>query len=174
MTFASQGRPKPDEAPPWSFRYIDLIREEDLFAVLKRQNEECRYLFSSFNEERSLHRYAPGKWTIRDIVGHVSDAERTFAYRALWFARGFNDALPDFDQEIAAQAAEPERLSWKDIVDEFDRVRLSTISLFANMPLAGWRREGIASGHRFTVRALAYLIPGHAAHHLNVLRDKYR
>jgi hypothetical protein len=173
MNLANVSRPQTDEAPSWSLEYIRLIDDSDILDVLRRQREECKAYFAAISEERSLYCYAPGKWTIRDILNHVSDAERTFAYRAFWFARGFKDALPDFDQDIAAPAAEASRVRWNDLVEEFDRVRLSSISLLENMPEAGWRREGIASGHRITVRAIAYLIPGHVAHHMNVLREKY-
>jgi hypothetical protein len=173
MTIREIPRPQPNDAPSWSFAYIRLINDTDILGVLQRQREICKTYFASIGEERSLYSYAPGKWTIRDVLNHVNDAERTFAYRAFWFARGFNDALPDFDQDIAVPGAEANRIGWKDLVEEFDHLRQSSISLFANMPEAGWNRAGVASGHHITVPAIAYLIPGHVAHHLNVLREKY-
>ena len=92
---------------------------------------------------------------------------------ALWFARGLESPLPSYDQNVAASGAEADRVSWAAHVEEFQRVRLSTISLFRNMPSSASARNGIASDNRFTVRALAYIIPGHFAHHVSVLREKY-
>jgi hypothetical protein len=167
------GRPRNDEGNAANFRYINLVAGDDVLSVLRSQREEALALFSSVTEEKSLHRYAPGKWSIREVLNHINDTERTFAFRAFWFARGFKHPLPDFDQDVAAPAAEADRVSWAAHTEEFDRVRLSTISLFENMPPAGWLRKGIASDSAITVRALAYLIAGHLAHHMNVLRNQY-
>ena len=117
--------------------------------------------------------YAPDKWSIRQVLNHVTDTERAFTFRALWFARGLESPLPSYDQNVAASGAEADRVSWAAHVEEFQRVRLSTISLFRNMPSSASARNGIASDNRFTVRALAYIIPGHFAHHVSVLREKY-
>src|SRR5438128_1721316 len=125
------------------------------------------------SEKKSLHRYAPDKWSIRQVLNHVTDTERAFTFRALWFARGLESPLPSYDQNVAASGAEADRVSWAAHVEEFQRVRLSTISLFRNMPSSASARNGIASDNRFTVRALAYIIPGHFAHHVSVLREKY-
>ena len=97
----------------------------------------------------------------------------SFGFRALWFARGLESPLPSYDQNVAASSAEADRVSWAAHVGEFRRVRLSTISLFRNMPSQAWARSGIASDNHFTVRALAYIIPGHFAHHVSVLRERY-
>jgi len=102
-----------------------------------------------------------------------TDTERAFAYRMLWFARGFETPLESYDQNLAAAGAEADRTSWAAHVEEFRRVRLATISLFRNMPAEGWTRGGIASGNRVTVRALAYIVPGHFAHHVAVVRERY-
>jgi hypothetical protein len=107
------------------------------------------------------------------VLNHVTDTERAFAFRALSFARGLESPLPSYDQNIAASGAEADQVSWAAHVEEFRRVRLSTISLFRNMPSQAWARSGIASDNRFTVRALAYIIPGHFAHHVSVLRERY-
>ena len=107
------------------------------------------------------------------MLNHVTDTERAFAFRALWFARGFESPLPSYDQNVAASGAEADLVSWAAHVEEFRRVRLSTISLFRNMPSPAWTRSGIASDNRFTVRALPYIIPGHFAHHVSVLRERY-
>jgi hypothetical protein len=166
-------RPEESEYAPYFARYIKLVADDDPLSVLLRQREECAALFSGISDERSLYRHAEGKWTIRAVVTHMSDTERTFSYRALWFARGLSGPLPSIEQDTAADSAEADRLPWKAVAQEFDRVRLASISLFENFPDAAWDRQGIASGNAITVRALAFLVVGHVAHHLGVLRSKY-
>ena len=107
------------------------------------------------------------------MLNHVTDTERAFAFRALWFARGFDTPLASYDQNVSAAGAEADQVFWAAHVEEFRRVRLATLSLFRNMPAEGWTRSGIASDNRFTVRALAYIIAGHFAHHVGVVRERY-
>jgi hypothetical protein len=164
-------RPAADEAASYYFTYINQITGDDPLAALEGQLNEP--LLSSTSEKKSLYRYAPGKWSIRQLLNHVTDTERAFAFRALWFARGFDTPLPSYDQNVAAAGALADQVSWAAHVEEFRQVRLSTISLFRNMPAQGWARSGIASDNRFTVRALAYIIPGHFAHHVGVVRERY-
>jgi hypothetical protein len=106
-------------------------------------------------------------------VNHINDSERIFLLRALWFARGFKSALPDYDQNICVPAARADNISWASHIGEFRAVRLATISFFKNMPEEGWGRTGIASGNSFTVRALAYILAGHVDHHNAILRERY-
>lgn len=167
------GRPAQTEAAPYYFTYINQVDSEDAIAVMERQLSESAALFSGISEERSLYRYAAGKWSIRQVLNHVTDTERSFAFRALWFARGFSDPLPGYEQDIAAAGAEADGVAWAAHVDEFRRVRLATLSLFRNMPEAAWSRTGIASNNRFSVRAMAFITAGHAAHHFRILREKY-
>jgi DinB superfamily len=167
------GRPQAFEAAPYYFTYINQVAGNDAVVSLESQLEESLAFFSQICEEKSLYRYAPGKWSMRQVLNHVTDTERAFAFRALWFARGFETPLPSYDQNIAASGAEADRSCWADHVEEFRRVRLSTISLFRNLPSDAWMRSGIASENRFTVRALAYIIAGHLTHHIAGLRQKY-
>jgi hypothetical protein len=167
------GRPQADEAAPYYFTYINRVTSDDAAGVIGSQLDESLAFLSTISEEQSLHRYAPGKWSIRQALNHVTDTERSFAFRAFWFARGFDSPLPDYDQNVAASGAEADGVPWVAHVEEFRRVRLSTISLVANMPPQAWGRSGIASGNRFTVRALAYIIAGHLTHHLTILRERY-
>jgi hypothetical protein len=141
--------------------------------VMEEQLPEALKFFAGITEKASLHRYAPDKWSIREVLNHITDTERAFAFRALWFARGFESPLPGYDQNIGAKGAEADRISWLDHVEEFRVARLSTICLFKNLPQAAWSRRGIADGKSFTVRALAFIITGHVAHHLAILRDRY-
>lgn len=164
-------RPQPTEAAPYYFTYIDQVHGDD--PALEAQLDESLALLSTITEEKSLHRYAPDKWSIREVLNHLTDTERAFAFRVLWFARGFDAPLPGYDQDIAAAAAGAHAISWASHVEEFRRVRLATISLFANMPADAWSRSGIASGNPFTVRALAFIIAGHVAHHLKIVRERY-
>jgi uncharacterized damage-inducible protein DinB len=167
------GRPESNEAAPYYFTYINQVKGDDPAGTMESQLEAALSFFAGISEEKSLYRYAPEKWSIRQVLNHVSDTERSFAFRVLWFARGFETPLPGYDQNVAAAGAEADRVAWADHVEEFRLVRLSTISLFRNMPPEAWLRRGIASEKPFTVRALAFLTAGHVTHHLAILRERY-
>jgi DinB superfamily len=167
------GRPETNEAAPYYFTYINQVSGDDAVRAIESQLEESLKLFAGISEEKSLYRYAPEKWSIREVLNHVSDTERAFAFRALWFARGFATPLPSYDQNTAVPGAQADKISWAAHVEEFRRVRLSTISLFSNMPSEAWMRTGIASDNRFTVRALGFIIAGHVTHHIAGLRERY-
>jgi hypothetical protein len=167
------GIPERDEAAPYYYVYIDRISSPDVISVLEKQLAEAGTLLGGISEERSLHRYAPGKWSIRQLWSHVNDAERVFVCRALWFARGFEGALPSFDQEIGVGAAGGDEIPWARHIEEFGDIRRATLSLFRNLPAAAWSRRGTASGNSVSVRALAYIVAGHAAHHMTILRERY-
>lgn len=170
---AAKGRPDKTEAAAYYFTYIDKVPGEDILPVFSEQLETAGGLLASIDEEKSLFRYAAGKWSIREMLNHVNDAERLFAMRALWFARGYETPLASFDQETAVAHANADAVSWAAQVEEFRRGRLATISLFENLPAEAWMRAGIASDNRVTVRALAYIIAGHVEHHLRILRERY-
>jgi hypothetical protein len=167
------GVPERSEAAPYYFGYIDRIKSGDVVGVLERQLGETLPQLKAISEERSLTRYEPGKWSIRELLGHVNDAERVFLYRALWFARGFDTPLPSFDEKTSVVAAQADRVSWTDHVEEFRAVRDASVAFFRNLPPEGWKRGGTASGNPVTTRALAYIIAGHLDHHLAVLRERY-
>lgn len=167
------GRPETSETDPYYFTYIRQVAGGNILEVLERQRTDAASFFSALTEETSLFRYSPEKWSLRQALNHVTDTERAFAFRALWFARGFETPLPGYDQNIAASGAEADRTPWAAHIEEFQQVRLSTLSLFRNMPPEAWLRGGIASGKPFTVRALAFIIAGHTTHHIRVLRDRY-
>lgn len=166
-------RPQSTEAASYYFAYIDLVTSDEIVPAIKSQLDETLAFLQGISEEQSLQSYAPGKWTIREVLNHVNDGERAFLGRAFWFARGFQDALPSFDQEVAVQEARANDTPWSELVDEFRNVRLSSISFFNNLPDEAWSRTGTASDNPFTVRALAYIIAGHVTHHTNVLRERY-
>ena len=166
-------RPQTTEAAPYYFKYIDLITSDEIVPAMESQMDETVQFLQGITEEQSRHSYEPGKWTIREVLNHVNDGERVFLYRAFWFARGYQDALPSFDQDQAVVTAQANNTSWADLVEEFRNVRLSTISFFKSLPDEAWGRTGVASDNPVSVRALAYIIAGHVAHHQRVLREKY-
>jgi hypothetical protein len=167
------GRPEPSEAAPYYFAYINRVTGQDVIGTLTSQLDEMLALCAGISEHQSLHRYADNKWSIRQVLNHISDAERLFAFRALWFARGFETALPSFEQETAVRAADADGISWAAHVEEFRCVRMASLSLFENMPSDAWMHAGIASDNRFTVRSLAYITAGHLTHHVALLRERY-
>lgn len=167
------GRPDATEAAPYYFTYIDQVEGDDPLRTLEHQLDESDALFSSISEERSLHRYAPDKWSVRQVLNHVTDTERSFNFRGLWFARGFDLHLPSYDQEIAAAGAEADRIPWAAHVEEFRAVRLGSILLYRHLPPEAWMRRGVASGNPFTVRAMAFITAGHFAHHRRILEERY-
>ena len=166
-------RPQPGEAAPYYSRYIDLVASGDIVSALETQLEETRAFLATISEEKSLYRYAPDKWTLRELLNHVNDGERVFAFRAFWFARGSADALPGFEQDDFVKSAAANDIDWADHVAEFERLRLSTISFFRNLAPGAWAREGTASDNPFTVRALAYILAGHVNHHISVIKQRY-
>jgi uncharacterized damage-inducible protein DinB len=171
---ATMTRPDRTEAAEYYFRYIDRVSDDtDIIRTLEDQLPATLELFRGISDEQSLHRYAPDKWSIREVVNHMSDTERLFVFRALWFGRGFDSPLPSFEQEIAKAAARAEERPWEAHIEEFGAVRAATIHFFRNLPHDAWERRGIASGNPFSVRALAYLAAGHVIHHVSILRERY-
>ena len=166
--------PDRTEAAEYYFRYIEQApRGGDIRAILEQQLTETMSVLKGISDERSLHRYAPDKWSIREVVSHLSDTERLFTFRAMWFARGFDSPLPSFDQEVAIAHAKVDSCAWKSLIDEFDVIRRSTSAFFRALPDDAWDRRGVASDRTFSVRALAYIAAGHTAHHVRILREKY-
>jgi hypothetical protein len=167
------GIPERTEAAEYYYKYIDRVASGNILNVLENQLDETTAFLRVISEEKSLYRYAPDKWSIRETWSHVNDAERVLTSRALWFARGLDSPLPSFEQEIAARAACADTISWARHIDEFRLIRMASVSLFQNLPLEAWKRTGTASGYPFTVRSLAYIVAGHTAHHLAILRERY-
>lgn len=166
-------RPQLNEAASYYFKYIDLVPSDDIVAAMKLQLDGTVQFLKGISEEKSMGTYETGKWTIRQLWNHVNDGERLFAFRAFWFARGFHDALPSFEQDLAVQAARADETPWNQLIDEFKSLRSATISLFETLPAEAWTRSGVASDSPVSVRALAYIIAGHVAHHTQVLKEKY-
>ncbi|HUF66709.1 MAG TPA: DinB family protein [Gemmatimonadaceae bacterium] len=166
-------RPERSEAADYYFTYIDQVQTGDIREILDAQLPETVALLRTVTEEQSLFRYAPGKWSVREVLSHINDAERLFAFRALWFARGLDTSLPSFDQNVAISNAGADARSWSSHVDEFAAVRSATTTFFQGLTDDAWTRRGIASDNPFSVRALAYIAAGHVTHHARVLRERY-
>jgi hypothetical protein len=165
--------PDRSEAAEYYFNYIDKVTTPDVCAVLEAQLPETLALLESITEERSRHRYAPDKWSIREVLSHINDCERLFVFRAFWFARGFDTPLPSFDQNVAIEGSGADARSWKSHVEEFKSVRAATVMFFRDLPEDAWSRRGIASDNPFSVRALAFIAAGHATHHVAIVRERY-
>lgn len=167
-------RPQRGEIADYYFRYIDRVPQgADVLELLESQRKSAAALLGGIGEDQSRKRYAPDKWSMRQVLGHVTDTELLFLFRALWFARGFVDPLPSFDEKPSAQFQRADDVSWSSLVAAFDGVRAATIGFFRNLPPDAWSRSGIASGNPFTVRSLAFVIAGHLLHHEAVLRERY-
>jgi uncharacterized damage-inducible protein DinB len=166
-------RPNTDEYAPYYQKYIDRVAAGDVITLLARQIEDTAALLANVKEADAGRRYAPGKWSIREVVGHVSDAERVFAYRALRFARGDEAPLQSFDENTYAAAGGFDRRTLADVVAELRAVRQATLALLRSLDEAALARAGTASGNRVTVRALAHIIAGHEAHHVAILKERY-
>jgi hypothetical protein len=173
MTHPS-GRPAADEFGARYAGYVALIPAgEDIVALLARQREATLTRFGSVTEGRGAHRYAPGKWSVKEVVGHLSDTERIMAYRALRIARGDGTPLPGFDENAYVPLSGADAQPLAALVTEWGQVRQATVSLFRHLPAEAWTRRGTASGMPVSVRALAWMIAGHELHHLRTLAERY-
>jgi hypothetical protein len=166
-------RPGPDEYAPFFAGYVSLVPETDVLAVLAAQPSEIRRLAAAIPADRETFRYAPGKWSVREILGHVGDGERVFGYRAFCIGRGEQAALPGFDEnEYIANAAYDERTA-AGLAEDFALLRTANLAVLEHLAPERWSNVGVANGKRVSLRALAYIMAGHARHHLGILRDRY-
>lgn len=166
-------RPMPTEYFHEYERYISLVPDADIVDVLAEQIPALRTTLSSLPDDRAGFRYAPGKWTVRETVGHLIDGERVFGYRALWFARGDVQPLPGFEQDFFAAAARHDRYPIGELVDEFCALRESHVLMFRHLDAEAWQRHGTASDHSMSTRAAAFGMAGHVLYHAALLRDRY-
>lgn len=167
-------KPPEGEYPAYAHIYIDLLPDDGLILEHLEDNlRSTKKLVASIPKAHLLHRYAEGKWTIKEILGHIVDDERIYVYRALRFARNDSTELPGFKQDHYAQYSKANKREIADLLDEFSLVRQSTIAFFNGLDDAGLMRTGVADGHRASVRALAYHIAGHELRHMNIIRERY-
>jgi uncharacterized damage-inducible protein DinB len=166
-------RPGADEAAAFYQGYIAEVSGENVGEQLEHQLEELEQLFRTLDDTAALARYAPGKWSIKEVLGHLTDAERIFAYRLLRISRADTTPLPGFDEKAYVPAGFFDERPLSSLLKEFRAVRESSLALVEGLPLAAWSRTGQASGKAISTRALAYILVGHGAHHLGVLRERY-
>jgi hypothetical protein len=166
-------RPKAGEYNPYYDRYISLIPSGDIVATLATELPKTVALLSSHGESDGDLRYAPGKWSVKEALGHMIDTERVMAYRALRIARNDRTPIEGFEQDDYVLNGPYSALRLADLVDEFKAVRAATLSLFRNLRPEDWTRVGTANKNDVTVRALAYIIAGHELHHRHILEERY-
>lgn len=167
------GRPDPSEYAPYYEKYVSLVEGEDVLRALGDQIGQTLATLRGVSPEDSLARYAPGKWSLREVVGHLIDTERVFSYRALRFARNDRTRLPGFEGDDYVAAGQFDRRPWPELLDELEAVRRATIPMFRGLDGEAWLRRGVASDNEMSVRAFAYNIAGHELHHLQIVRTKY-
>ena len=166
-------RPDKNEHHQYYSTYIDKVPDGDILAILRAGIDETAALFRNRPASIADHRYAPGKWTVREVINHLVDSERTFGFRAFWFARKGAGELPSFDQEPFVAEARTGARSLESLLAEWRTVRASNLSLFETIDDAASTETGIASGYRFTVRAFPWIIAGHEIHHRKQLVERY-
>jgi len=166
-------RPQSGEYAPYYERYISLIEDNDILATLDRQRREMVLLLSGLSEEQGDFRYAPEKWSAKQVLGHVCDTERVFAYRALRISRGDATPMEGFEQDDYVKNGPFARHVIAEVIEDYIAVRRATISLLRSLEEAAWSRRGVANKNEVTVRALAFTIAGHEAHHRRILEEKY-
>jgi uncharacterized protein (TIGR03083 family) len=167
------GRPETDEIPPHFVAYIARVTENDPVAALAAQIDVTTALLRGVSDSDSLKRYAPGKWSVKEVVGHLADTERIMSYRALRVARGDETPLPGFDENAYVPPAKFDGRPLAELVADLRTVRAGTVALFRSFDADAWRRRGTASGKAISVRALGYMIPGHERHHVEILKTRY-
>ncbi len=166
-------RPAESEYAPYYQSYVAQVSEEEIVPVLRSQLDDLDLLLGKVAPERETYRYAEGKWSIREIAGHLIDGERVFGYRAFCIARGEPQNLPGFDQNDYMLTAPYDRIELKDLLAEFRLVRLANNAMLRTLDEDAWNRTGTANDNQVTVRALAFIMAGHVRHHMGVLRERY-
>jgi uncharacterized damage-inducible protein DinB len=166
-------RPEPDEYAPYYSRYISLVPESGILETLDAQRRQTMLLLCGRQESDGDFRYAPGKWTVKEVLGHVCDAERVFAYRALRISRGDRTPIEGFEQDDYVRNSPFPQRPFAELIEDYIAVRRATLILLRNLDEAAWSRRGTANGNEVSVRALAYMIAGHELHHRRILEEKY-
>jgi DinB family protein len=165
--------PETTEYLPYYQKYVSLVQGNDLVPALEKQLAGTLPLLRGISEEKSLDRYAPEKWSIKELLGHVTDGERIFSYRAMRFGRNDQKPLAGFEQDDYVAAAGSDARPWSELIDEFEHVRRASILLFRGFSVDAINRSGVASDANVSVRALGYIIAGHELHHMAILRERY-
>jgi hypothetical protein len=166
-------RPQEGEYAPYYITYIGKVPKGNILVLMERQIDSVKELFKNISEEKSLYRYAPDKWSIRQVLGHINDGEHIFPYRALRFSRNDKNNIEGFDQNEFIKESNFDDVALDNLLAEFIKVREANILMFKNFSEEMWTRSGIANNNKITVRAIPYIMYGHVFHHLNVIKEKY-
>ena len=166
-------RPQPDEYIGYFGRYVDLVPDGDIAALLESQGSATQKMLASIGEEKGGYRYAPDKWSIKEVIGHVTDAERVFAYRLLAIARGEKQSLPGFEEKDYVEGANFDALSLAELAQGLATTRSATLALIRSLGEEAWDHRGLANNNPISARALAWVTAGHERHHVNILRERY-
>ena len=166
-------RPQADEYVGYFSRYIDQVPDGDIVALLEAQGNATQKLLASIGEEKGGYRYAPGKWSIKQVIGHIGDAERVFAYRLLAVARGEKQSLPGFDEKEYVDGANFDSRSLAELAEGLAATRRATLALARSLDDEAWNRRGVANDNSISARAIAWVTAGHERHHVNILRERY-
>lgn len=166
-------RPDPSEYAPYFGRYISLVPDGAIVEILQHQTDEYAAIYRVISETKAAHRYAPDKWSIKQVLGHLCDAERMFAFRGLAASRAEKKMLPGFEQDDYVAAGSFDDRSWTDLVDEFASVRAASIALYRGMSDEMLTRRGHANNAEVSARACGFMIAGHERHHMNLLKERY-
>jgi uncharacterized damage-inducible protein DinB len=169
----TQKRPQSNDYAPYYGKYVMLVPEGDFLEILETQLRQMEQLLEPLTDAQADFRYAPGKWSIKDTLGHINDAERIFAYRILRIARGDHAPLPGFEQDDYVKVSNAASRKLSDLLEEFTAVRRASIALIRSLDDASWLRRGTASGNEVSVLAIAFIIAGHALHHRAIFEEKY-
>ena len=172
-TTAINARPQPGDYVPYYERYVSLVPDQDILATLEKQLTETDRLLSARAEDKGDLRYAPGKWSVKEVLGHVIDTERIFSYRALRIARNDKTPIEGYEQDDYVKYGPFGKCSLASLIEEFTSVREATLSLFRGLDEPAWVRRGVANNSEVSVRAIAYIVAGHELHHRRILREKY-
>lgn len=173
MTWLEIEPPAADEYDPYYAGYIDRVEGKQLSLVLRQQRAKVTELLAGLSDEQALFRYAPEKWSIKEVIGHLIDTERVFVYRAMSFARDEKQSLPGFDQDEYIVTGGFDSRSVESLTGEYEAVRNASLAFFESLDEAGWLKSGIANDVTVSVRAIGYIVPGHEAHHLAILEERY-
>jgi hypothetical protein len=173
MSAPAPARPEKNDYATFYEKYVALVPDADIVETLEGQLEDALALLRGVTEERAGYAYEPSKWSIKQVVGHIIDTERVFAYRALAIARGDEQPLPGMDQDEYMAGANFDETTLAGLLEQFEHLRRANVLMLRGFSDEAWSRRGTASGYEVTVRAVAYIMAGHVAHHVKILRERY-
>jgi hypothetical protein len=166
-------RPQPTEYDPYYEKYVSLVPEAEIITALEKQTDELSSLFADVSEDKGTFAYAEGKWTVKEVLSHLIDGERMFAYRALRVARGDRTPIEGFEQDGYIENSHANRRPIAELIEEFKLLRAANVMFFSNLEPGDWVRSGIANNVEISVRSLAWIMAGHIRHHIAILQERY-